>query len=335
MELFYLKLLILLSFSFLFSGTEPAFFSLSPWKLLWLKNQKNLSSKLIVALSDYRSLLLTTILIGNETVNILTSSSFAKLKFNLFPHAGSLVSIGFILLSTILLLLFGEVTPKIIALKTPVAFFRKTVFIVYPLSFLLMPFKRFFKNKDHEHKASIIDVIHIARQKGAINDFEAFFYESIFKATKTPALFAATPINKIKDKTVLKGHPFPETLPLSRAMEIMIKEKTNILTIDETGAISGIIRKKELIEYFTFSELSQFVLKDNIVKGEMPISLFEYYFDVSVEEKLFKTINGYVIHLFGRLPEKGESVKNGHLKFTVLEVGNKMIKKLKVEKLHD
>ncbi len=335
LEIFAVKILFLLFFSFLFSGTEPAFFSLTTWKLLKLRNEEHLPSRLIVNLSEYRNLVLTTILIGNETVNILTSSLFAKLKYSLFPQSASYVSLSFILMSTVLLLLVGEVTPKIIALKKPVAFLKKSVFVVYPLSFLLTPVRRFLKNNGEIEKPSIIDVIHVARKEGAIDDFEAYFYECVFKSRKIPALFAATPVNKVKDKKSLKGELFFEKLPLSKALEIMINKKTSILTVDESGAVSGIITKKDIIKFFTFSELSQFIYGDNEFSGEIPVALFEYYFDVSLGQTEFKTLNGYVFHLFGRLPEEGEEISDGFLKFKVLEVENKIIKRLVAEKMYD
>ncbi len=331
MELFAIKIIILLSFSFLFSGTEPAFFSLTPWKLLKLQEEKSLSSRMIVVLSEYKSLVLATILIGNETVNILTSSLFARLKFSLFPEHNPVISVLFILFATTILLLGGEVTPKMIALKKPVAFLKKSIFIIFPLSTILIPFKRFFKNNNNE-KILFLNVIHIARKEKAINDTEAFFYENIFKATTTPCLFAATPVNRIKNRSVLQGHPLPEILPLSRAIEIMQKENTNILTIDESGGVSGVITKENLMEYFTFTELKEYVYEENVVSGEMPVSLFEYHFDTRLNQNMFKTINGYVFNLFGRLPEKGESVSDNQFVFTVLEVKNNFISKMKVEK---
>ena len=334
MEIFVIKVIILLFFSFLFSGTEPAFFSLTPWKILKLNTEKSLSSRLIVKLSNYRNLILATILIGNETVNILTSSLFAKLKYSLFPEHNPLISTGFVLTATIILLLGGEVTPKMIALKKPVAFLKKSIFVVYPLSTLLIPLKKFF-NGNGEEKILFLNVIHIARKENTIDDTEAFFYENIFKAETTPCLFAATPINKVKDKSILKGHPLPEIVPLSRAIEIMQKEKTNILTIDETGSISGVITRKNIADYFTFTEIEEFVYEDNVISGEMPVSLFEYHFDTRLNQNRFKTINGYVFDLFSRLPEEGEEVSDNQFRFKVLEVRNNFITKMKVEKINE
>ncbi|BBB32131.1 conserved hypothetical protein [Thermotomaculum hydrothermale] len=334
MEVFLVKVIILLFFSFLFSGTEPAFFSLTPWKILKLNEEQDLSSKLIVKLYNYKNLILATILIGNETVNILTSSLFAKLKYSLFPQPNPIISTAFVLSATIILLLGGEITPKMIALKKPVSFLKKSVFVVYPLSTLLIPLKRFFKNNGEE-QILFLNVIHIARKEKAIDDTEAFFYENIFKAASTPCLFAATPINKINDKSLLKGHPLPEIIPLSRAIEIMQKEKTNILTIDESGSISGVITRKNLINYFTYTGIKNYLYEENTINGEMPVSLFEYHFDTRLNQNRFKTINGYVFNLFGRLPEEGEEISDNKFRFKVLEIKNNFIHKLKVEKLHD
>ena len=67
----------------------------------------------------------------------------------------------------------------------------------------------------------------------------------------------------------------------------------------------------------------------------MPVSLFEYHFDTRLNQKKFKTINGYVFDLFSRLPEEGEEVSDKMFRYKVLEMKNNFITRLKVEKINE
>ncbi len=162
MPLFYLLLLILLiAFSALISGSEIAFFSLLPDQINELERESSESSKKILKLRKKPSKLLATILISNNFVNIalvLVSDMFLKLVIggqtlyswgtslhNLSPFQGFEIStlaniINFTIAvvgTTSILVLFGEIMPKIYANINNLTLAR---FMAGPLSILTVLF---------------------------------------------------------------------------------------------------------------------------------------------------------------------------------------------------
>lgn len=106
-------MLVCLSFSAYFSATETAFTSLNKISIKTLANEGNSKAKRVLALSENYDKLLTTILVGNNIVNI-TLSSIATLFFinNISKNFGATLST---LIVTVVVLIFGEITPKSIA----------------------------------------------------------------------------------------------------------------------------------------------------------------------------------------------------------------------------
>ena len=113
--------LILLFFLFccsaFFSGSETALFSLNPIRIQHLEKEGSHTAAIVRKLLHHPSKLLVTILIGNEVVNIFASSTAASLCVRfLGEEVGPVAAtVGM----TLLLLIFGEVTPKTFAVQNP------------------------------------------------------------------------------------------------------------------------------------------------------------------------------------------------------------------------
>ena len=107
-------ILILLCFSAFFSGSETALFSLGPIKLFQLKESHHPKAPVIQALIEKPRRLLISILVGNECVNITASALAASLCISLLGNQGKWISIA---IMTPLILLFGEILPKTIAIS--------------------------------------------------------------------------------------------------------------------------------------------------------------------------------------------------------------------------
>lgn len=124
--------IILLCCSALISGSEVAYFSLTPSRLKNSNLRKKTSKKLIVRLLSKPERLLATILVANNFVNIAIVILSALITSTLVNFSNAPV-IGFVVqvvLITFLLLLFGEILPKIYATKKPLKF---AGFMSYPL----------------------------------------------------------------------------------------------------------------------------------------------------------------------------------------------------------
>jgi putative hemolysin len=144
-----LVLILLLISSALISGTEVAFFSLSQTDLNILANESK-EENIIVTLLERPRKLLATILITNNFINILIVllfASLAEILFGNFDYTLNLyafkVPIRFlieIVLVTFLILLFGEVLPKVYASRNALSFSRIMAKFIHVINIALTPF---------------------------------------------------------------------------------------------------------------------------------------------------------------------------------------------------
>lgn len=103
----------LFALSFFFSGTETAFFSLQDMDRRRFAEGRTRADRWIHALTQKRTALITTILMGNETVNVAISATTAMILATLAPDMPWLT----IVLVTPALVLFTEITPKVLAYR--------------------------------------------------------------------------------------------------------------------------------------------------------------------------------------------------------------------------
>ena len=124
-----LQVMLLICSAF-FSGSETALFSLSRLDLQKLRRERNRHSETLHALLDQPRRLIMSILCGNELVNIAAAANMAGILVALYgvERAGVIT----VLIMVPLLLLFGEVTPKTIAVSNPVRV--STGVVAWPMS---------------------------------------------------------------------------------------------------------------------------------------------------------------------------------------------------------
>jgi len=164
-----LMTVILLFFSGLISGSETAFFSLSPADLDSLKVRNGKKDRLILELLDKPKELLATILISNNFINvgIVVLSTFVTA--NLFNLQLNIVLVFLIqvVVVTSVLLIFGEIIPKILANKEPVAIatlmvmqLKYLIWIFNPLSSILVTSTSFIDRRIGKkgHNISMSDI---------------------------------------------------------------------------------------------------------------------------------------------------------------------------------
>lgn len=111
---------VLFLMSAFFSGSETALFSLSRFDLQQMRKMRNPHSETLHALLDQPRRLIISILSGNELVNIAATANMTFILVSLYGDGrGGWINL-FVMVP--LLLLFGEVTPKTIAVFNPVRF---------------------------------------------------------------------------------------------------------------------------------------------------------------------------------------------------------------------
>ena len=112
-------IVILLLFSAYFSATETAFTSLNRIRIKNLANDGNKKAKRVLDLEGKYDNLLSTILIGNNLVNIGTTAIATVLLVKLYGSYGATIST---IAVTIIVLIFGEITPKSLSKENPERF---------------------------------------------------------------------------------------------------------------------------------------------------------------------------------------------------------------------
>ncbi len=137
--LYYLTtLLVLLFLSAFFSGSETSLFSLSKIRIKRMKMEKSPNSGIVDSILSKPADLLTTILIGNMFANVFASSMAASYSIKRWGEAG--VG-GSIVVMTIVVVIFCEIMPKIIAIRNSERFSLICAPIIRAFSYLVFPLR--------------------------------------------------------------------------------------------------------------------------------------------------------------------------------------------------
>lgn len=141
-----IAIIILIMFSAYFSATETAFTSVNRIRIKNLAGNGDKRAKRVLELTDKYDSLLSTILIGNNIVNILITVIATLLFVELYGSLGPTIAT---VVTTVLILIFGEITPKSLAKETPektsMGFggsIRFVMMIFTPLNFLFGAWKK-------------------------------------------------------------------------------------------------------------------------------------------------------------------------------------------------
>lgn len=156
-----LALLVFLALSAIISGSEVALFSLEPKDIETLKTNKKRSAQLILKLLSDPEQLLASILVGNNFVNIaivLLASNISNSLIS-FGDAKTFEFIFQIVFITFLLLLFGEIIPKVYAAHYPknfalkfAPFVRLLGTVTRPINFILIRSTSFVNRRMNKHR---------------------------------------------------------------------------------------------------------------------------------------------------------------------------------------
>ena len=188
-------MLVCLFFSGFFSATETAFTSFNHTKMKNLASEGNKRAALVLSLADKYDKLLSTILVGNNIVNITLSSVatvwFIQLLVNTpAQNYGSAIATA---ATTVVVLIFGEISPKSIAKDHPEGFTMGTcrfvnflMIILAPINAIFMLWKkllnRIFKPsaEDTVTEGEVLTLIDEAHEDGSIDEYNKELIENIF-----------------------------------------------------------------------------------------------------------------------------------------------------------
>jgi len=114
------------------------------------------------------------------------------------------------------------------------------------------------------------------------------------------------------------------------------------IVVDEYGGVSGMITLEHILEHiFEEPENDEDLACDGcekldensmIVPGTMSVEQCNKLLEAELPEDEFDTIGGLVLHLFGKMPQKGEEVRSAGYVFCVSDVGKTRILKVRITK---
>ena len=135
----------------------------------------------------------------------------------------------------------------------------------------------------------------------------------------------------------------PESMEVADLLKELQKAKQKMaVVVDEHGGVSGLVTMEDLVEeivgeiqdeYDTEeSQIVQNAPDDYTISGGVEVEEMEEIFDVELAEDDFITVGGLITHALGRLPSKGEVLDIKGLKFEILDIDQKKIKKVRIRK---
>ena len=170
---------VLILMSAYFSATETAFSSLNRTRLRTLAEKGNRKASLALILSEQYDRMLSTILIGNNIVNIATASIGTVLFVHLYGDAGATISTVVI---TIVVLIFGEISPKSLAKENPERFamfsariLKACIWLLTPINFLFTQWKKLLSKIFHVSESrkmtqdELLMLVEEVRQDGSVD----------------------------------------------------------------------------------------------------------------------------------------------------------------------
>lgn len=258
MDPFYLEIVILgvcVVLSAFFSGTESAFFSLKKSDLHRYSHSKEWSEKSLAALMREPQKVLITILTGNLFVNLTVSMLSTKYLLSVWHDWGHFISIAIL---TPLVIIFCEISPKIIAMTSSESFSRKVLPLVRFFHVLLAPVRAFLLlytnlmmrvfHLDLGHseitKDELRHAVKMGELHGVIGKSEGTFITNVLRFSKKDAS------NIMFPRSSAVFIPYGATVP--EAMKVFLESGVIRAPVyrDDFDHVIGVIDSRDMIPCF-------------------------------------------------------------------------------------
>lgn len=263
-----------------FSATETAFSTFNRAKLKPLAERGNKKASKVLKLAENYDKLISTILIGNNIVNIALASLGTLVFVNLIGDAGATVSTVVI---TVLVLIFGEISPKSIAKDCPEKFamfaapligFLVKVFT--PLNFIFSQWKKLLakmfriQSDSKMSQEELLTIVEEASQDGGIDSGEGDLLRNAIEFTELRAEDILT------HRVDLEGVSVEATKEEIAAAFTETKYSRLLVYKENMDSIVGVIHQKDL---YSGTGLTKKPLKD-IIAPAIYIHQFEKISDI-------------------------------------------------------
>ena len=254
--LLFIVLAVLITLSMLFSIAESSFLGMNKLRLRVLRKNKDKKAMRAGRLMDKKEKLINTLLVSNEIVNILVSSIITSIALSLFGQSGVGIAT---LIATVLLLIFGEITPKSISTRCPdkIAYglsgFLSLVYIImHPVVMIITLISnlilRIFGVKVNEKKQSYTEeeiktFFDMSSESGVIEEDENRMMTQVFKFSDLEAQDIMVPRTKIR--AVSYESSYRDVIELSQRLGFT-RFPVYRKSIDD---IIGVIYLKDMLPY--------------------------------------------------------------------------------------
>lgn len=273
-----IAIVLLVVFSAYFSATETAFTSANRIRLKNLAGDGDKKAKQVLDMSENYDALLSTILVGNNIVNIAMSSIATVFFMKLYPLYGATIAT---IVITVVVLVFGEISPKSIAKEKAESFamfaaplLKVLIVILTPVNWIFTQWKKLLARIFHVDGArpitedELLTIVEEAETEGGIDEGQSELIQNAIEFNELEAWDVLTPrvdidaIEIDEDKEEI-ARLFLETgysrLPVYE---------------DDLDNIMGVLNQKDFHNYIkgTDADVSEYVKPVIFVAGSMKIS---------------------------------------------------------------
>ena len=249
-----ITIFVCLLLSAFFSSVETALTSITPARAIQLIDSESTRAKHLKHWFHDPSRIITTILIGNNTVNIVSSSVATLMAKKLFSSLGIAITIG---IMTFVILTFGEIVPKIFAransiklslILMPVLMFF--YYLLYPITFLFVYMtEKVFRSTtlQHSRRGPLVTLkdldffISLAQKEGAfVGSKKGTYLKAVSEFSDLKVKHVMIPKNRV---SVINAD-----INIPELMEIIKRDMfTRYPVVNDNGTFIGVLHAKDFL----------------------------------------------------------------------------------------
>ena len=363
--LYIVLLVICVILSGFFASSETAFVSLQRAKLQHEVNIRRKGADRVLKLVQQPEKLLSTVLLGNNLVQNAAVALATTLAIHYVGNEKNGILIATIGI-TIVLLIFGDTTPKTIAThhaeKLSRAYARPIEWLawlftpfVWALSWIASGFTRLVGGKTVPHSLATEDeiraMITVGESEGAVEQSEAEMLHKVFDFTDRPVREVMIPRTDVifiesgltVDEFLRPVYIAPEFKPIGKLFREMRDKNYHLcVVIDEFGGTAGVVTTGQLIEEIVgpvgdelLPQISDFEIIDAHtyeVDGNMRIEDANAEMKLGLPEGDYATVAGFIYSRLGRVPKENEQIKYEDLKIVITRMAHVKIERILITK---
>ncbi|MCD4653811.1 hemolysin family protein, partial [bacterium] len=353
------------------------------WRINYLRHEAGVAGRILTDLMERPRAVLVTILLGNTVVNVAASSISERWMERLIPEHGLWIAI---VTMTFVLLVFGEITPKIFAIRNPeriallaarpIRLFSK---LIFPLQIVLEKLSnsvtcKYDLKKIRKGRIDFLTLVDESRRANILNESEYSVLTHILRMDSVviqDVMVPRTDIIALPDtvsfneavkamltydlrriplysgnldnivgilyaKDLLGGwlnpvlrrppgklarNPFyvPRFISLKQLSHELSQHKCHLaIVLDEYGGTAGLVTHDDILRMI-FAPGAREEVNANIVEtlpdggwvveARITWDVLEKLLNVAPAKHPFRTLNGYLLDCFGRIPDPGEIIE--------------------------